>query len=60
MAELLRQSVAEAAPRPITPYYPDITAAIQRTWHPPASVTMRTPGESAELIMAVLHDRRLL
>ena len=60
MADLLRQSVAEAVPRPITPYYPDITAAIQRTWHPPASVTMRTPGESAELIMAVLHDRRLL
>jgi multiple sugar transport system substrate-binding protein len=60
MADLLRQSVAEAVPRPITPYYPDITAAIQRTWHPPASVTTRTPGEAAELIMAVLHDRRLL
>ncbi len=60
MADLLRRSVAEAAPRPITPYYPDITAAIQRTWHPPASVTSQTPAESAELILAVLHDRRLI
>jgi multiple sugar transport system substrate-binding protein len=60
MADLLRQSVAAAAPRPITPYYPDITAAIQRTWHPPASVTSQTPAESAELIVAVLHDQRLI
>jgi multiple sugar transport system substrate-binding protein len=60
MAGLLRRSVAEAAPRPITPYYADITAAIQRTWHPPASVTSRTPGASAELIVDVLHDQRLI
>jgi multiple sugar transport system substrate-binding protein len=60
MADLLRTSVREAAPRPITPYYPDITAAIQRSWHPPASVRATTPAESAELIVAVLHDKRLI
>ena len=59
MADLLRESVDEAAPRPVTPYYPDITAAIQRTWHPPASLTEQTPGRAAELIVAVLHDEQL-
>lgn len=60
MADLLRQSVAEAAPRPITPYYPDITGAIQRTWHPPTAVTSQTPREAADFIRDVLQDRRLL
>lgn len=59
MADLLRESVDEAAPRPVTPYYPDITAAIQRTWHPPAALTGQTPARAAELIVAVLHDEQL-
>ncbi|WP_020580309.1 extracellular solute-binding protein [Actinopolymorpha alba] len=60
MSDLLRRSVDEAAPRPVTPYYPDITAAIQRTWHPPGALTSRTPAETAQLIVAVLHDRELI
>ncbi|MGH3487212.1 MAG: extracellular solute-binding protein [Actinopolymorphaceae bacterium] len=59
MAELLRESVDEAAPRPVTPYYPDITATIQRTWHPPAGVNAQTPTRSAELMVAVLQDEEL-
>lgn len=60
MADLLRSSVDGAAPRPVTPYYSDITAAIQNTWHTPGSVNQNTPGRSAELIVNALHDRQLL
>ncbi|HLS81492.1 MAG TPA: extracellular solute-binding protein [Steroidobacter sp.] len=60
MADLLRESVDEAAPRPLTPYYPDITDVIQRTWHPPASVDQTTPARTARFIVEVLHERRLL
>ena len=60
MAALLRESVDSAAPRPITPYYADVTAAIQNTWHPPGAVTEQTPERSAQLIVDVLHDKRLI
>jgi multiple sugar transport system substrate-binding protein len=59
MYELLRASVDDAAPRPITPYYPDITAAIQRGWHPPAAVSDQVPARTADLIVAILHDDQL-
>jgi multiple sugar transport system substrate-binding protein len=60
MAGLLRDSVDGAAPRPITPYYSDVTAAIQNTWHPPNAVNEQTPERSAKLIVDVLHDRQLI
>jgi multiple sugar transport system substrate-binding protein len=60
MADLLRSSLEDAAPRPITPYYPDITAVIQSTWHPPASVSEATPARSARYIVEALNDERLL
>jgi multiple sugar transport system substrate-binding protein len=60
MADLLRQSVDDAAPRPVTPYYPDITEAVQRTWHPESAVNDGTPKRAADLIVAVLHDEQLL
>lgn len=59
MHELLRTSVDEAAPRPVTPYYPDITDSIQRTWHPPAAVNAQVPARTATTIVAVLHDQQL-
>ncbi|HEX6997784.1 MAG TPA: extracellular solute-binding protein [Gammaproteobacteria bacterium] len=60
MADLLRESVAAAAPRPITPFYPDVTAVIQDAWHPPWSVSEDTPARTARRIVEVLHDERLL
>lgn len=61
MADLIRESIADAAPRAKTPYYTDVSAAIQRTFHPPSSVRPeRTPGEADRLIVGVLHDRVLL
>jgi multiple sugar transport system substrate-binding protein len=37
-ADLLRESIEAAAPRPVTPAYSDISLAIQKTYHPPDGV----------------------
>jgi multiple sugar transport system substrate-binding protein len=37
-ADLLRQSIEAAAPRPVTPAYSDISLAIQKTYSPPDGV----------------------
>ena len=37
-ADLLRESIDAAAPRPVTPAYSDISLAIQKTFHPPEGV----------------------
>lgn len=61
MADLIRASIAASAPRPRTPYYPDVSAAIVRVFHPPRTVDPeRTPAEADRLIVDVLHDRVLL
>ena len=61
MADLIRESINDAAPRPKTPYYTDLSAAVVRTFHPPAAVDPgRTPSAAARLVSDVLHDRVLL
>ena len=37
-ADLMRESIDNAAPRPVTPAYSDISLAIQKTYHPPDGV----------------------
>ncbi|MEP7370379.1 MAG: ABC transporter substrate-binding protein, partial [Dermatophilaceae bacterium] len=60
MADLMRDGINTAGPRPISPFYGDVSGAIQREWHPPSSVTASTPASTATLIGDVLHDRKLL
>ena len=61
MADDIRASIADGAPRPKTPYYTDVSTATQRTFHPPASVDpARTPGQAGRFIVDVLKDKRLL
>lgn len=61
MADLVRESIESASPRPLTPYYTDVSAAVVRMFHPPASVNpQRTPAAASRLIVDVLHDRVLL
>ena len=61
MADLIRESINDSAPRPRTPYYTDVSSAVVRTFHPPSGVRPeQTPAEAAELIVDVLHDRVLL
>jgi multiple sugar transport system substrate-binding protein len=60
MSDLIKTSIAAAGPRPVTPFYGDVSGAIERVWHEPAKVTPATPGQSAQLITAVVHDQALL
>ncbi len=61
MADLIRDSIQDAAPRPITPYYTDVSSAVVRVFHPPGEVEPdTTPAEAAKLIIDVLNDRVLL
>ena len=53
MADLIRESIDDAGPRPITPYYGDVSVSVQRTWHPPSDVQAPTTPEDDRH----LHDR---
>ncbi|HET7430435.1 MAG TPA: extracellular solute-binding protein [Nocardioides sp.] len=60
LIKLFEDSVNAAAPRTVTPYWSDISGAIQSTWHPPADVTSSTPAASATFIHDVLTGKKLL
>ncbi len=57
---LFQESLEAAAPRTLTPYWSDISGAVQATWHPPSTVDQETPKESAQFIEDVLQGRSLL
>ncbi len=60
LLQLFQKSVENAAPRPATPYWSDLSSAIQSSWHPPDSVNQDTPAKSQAFIVDVLKGRRLL
>ncbi|MFC4613768.1 extracellular solute-binding protein [Cellulomonas algicola] len=61
MAPVIRQSLEQAAPRPQTPYYNEVSSGLQETWHPPSSVNPdTTPQKSTDFITAVLRGDQLL
>ena len=60
LLELFQKSVDSAAPRTITPYWSDVSGAIQNVWHPPRSVGDDTPDDSATFIEDVLKGGDLL
>ena len=60
MYATIRESLDNAAPRPQTPFYNEVSTAIQQEWTPPASVTEDTPRLTAEFIESVLRGERLL
>ncbi|MFN7150651.1 MAG: extracellular solute-binding protein [Microthrixaceae bacterium] len=61
MADLIRESIDEAGPRPITPYYGDVSSSVQRTWHPSRSVREpATPEQTDAYMTEVLQGERLL
>ena len=41
-SDLIKESIDNAAPRPLTPAYTDLSLAIQRSLHPPATSTRTT------------------
>ncbi|WP_347060332.1 extracellular solute-binding protein [Blastococcus sp. HT6-30] len=61
MAPTIRESLEQAAPRPQTAYYNEVSGGLQRMYHPPGSVEPGETGEEAgELITAVLRGEQLL
>jgi multiple sugar transport system substrate-binding protein len=61
MADLIRESINDAGPRPITPYYGDVSVSVQRNWHPSTAVTApQTPQQTDTYMSEVLSGERLL
>ena len=61
MADLIRESINDAGPRPVTPYYNDVSTSVQLTWHPADDVhAPQTPKETASFMTDVLNGDRLL
>jgi multiple sugar transport system substrate-binding protein len=60
-APVIRESLEQAASRPQTVYYSEVSGALQREYHPATSVDPESTGQSAsELISAVLRGEQLL
>lgn len=60
MADTIRESLELAKPRPQTPFYNEVSTAIQQRWTPLAAVTEQTPQQTQEFAQAVLRGERLL
>jgi multiple sugar transport system substrate-binding protein len=61
MAETIRDSLEQAAPRPLTAYYSEVSGGLQREYHPTGSVDpATTPQKATDFITAVLRKEQLL
>lgn len=61
MAPTILESLEQAAPRPQTAYYAEVSESLQRAYHPPAGVDPERVGsEAAALIRGVLAKEDLL
>ncbi|WP_243059212.1 extracellular solute-binding protein [Nocardioides sp. SR21] len=60
LLDLFQESLDAAAPRTVTPYWSDISGAIQSSWHPADGVDDQTPPDSQQFVEDVLHGRSLL
>ncbi len=60
MADTIRTSLEQAAPRPQTQYYGDLSTALQQSFSPPNSVSSSTPKKAQKFILAVLKGDKLL
>ncbi len=60
-ADLLQESLQDAAPRPVSPAYNDISLAIQRTLHPPDSIDPEADlAKLEDKVAQALESRGLL
>jgi multiple sugar transport system substrate-binding protein len=60
LAAVILQSLRQAAPRPQSQYYGDLSTALQEKFSPPGSVGPGTPAEAQKFILEVLKGDRLL
>jgi multiple sugar transport system substrate-binding protein len=59
-APLIRESIDQGGPRPITPFYVDVSSSVLSTFHPPSSVRAKTADKADTFITEVLRGERLL
>jgi multiple sugar transport system substrate-binding protein len=61
MADDVRAGMDAATPRPVTPYYGDVTGGIQTAFHPPGALSPQTTPKAADaLLEAVLSNEQLI
>ena len=60
IAAKIRSSLDKAAPRPLSPYWGDISGALQQKFSPPNKVNEQTPAEAQQFILDVLKGKALL
>lgn len=60
MADTIRESLEAAKPRPQTPYYNEISTAVQQEWTPLDQVSESTPAQTQTFIEEVLAGESLL
>jgi multiple sugar transport system substrate-binding protein len=61
MADLIQESIAAAAPRAVTPFWTDVSAALVDSFHPPSAVSPQTtPKKATQFITDVLQGKALL
>ncbi len=60
LRQLWQDSLGRAEPRSVSPYWSDISGALQSTWHSPNSVDSETPAESKQFIEEILNGEGLL
>ncbi|WP_158296666.1 extracellular solute-binding protein, partial [Nocardioides albidus] len=60
LLDLFQESLEAAAPRTVSPYWSDISGALQSRFHPPSSVDDDTPDKAKKFITDVLHQKDLL
>jgi multiple sugar transport system substrate-binding protein len=61
MYEAIREGLTDAGPRPISPFYGDVTGVIQESYHPPDALSPdTTPEQTADMLRGVLRNEQLL
>ncbi|TWP37455.1 extracellular solute-binding protein [Leekyejoonella antrihumi] len=60
LAALIVQSLDKAATRPLSPYWGDISTALQQRFSPPNNVTSKTPATTQQFVLKVLNGKALL
>lgn len=60
LLDLFQESLDAAAPRTVSPYWSDISGALQARFHPPSAVDDKTPGKAQTFIKDVLQQKDLL
>lgn len=60
IAAKILESLGTATPRPLSPYWGDISTGLQQQFSPPSSVNAKTPAEAQTFIGNVLKGKALL